>query len=45
MKRLRRNRLNLINSGKAIVHVARELGLNDATLGIWKRQYRLFPKS
>ena len=29
----------LINSGKAIVHVARELGLNDATLGIWKRQY------
>ena len=21
------------------MHVARELGLNDATLGIWKRQY------
>jgi transposase-like protein len=29
----------LISSGKPIIHVARELGLHDATLGIWKRQY------
>ena len=29
----------LISSGKPIIHVARELGLNDATLGTWKRQY------
>ena len=29
----------LISSGKPIIHVVRELSLNDATLGTWKRQY------
>ena len=29
----------LISSGKPILHVAREIGLNDSTVGIWKRQY------
>ncbi len=29
----------LISSGKPILHVARELGVHDVTLGKWKRQY------